>query len=162
MNDRQTEEWNCGAAALAHLLERFNVRASIDYLDTQLGCTPEEGCSHQDFCRVLQRYKLRFISNDDSSVAELSQHLPAIVNFQCEGDGHYGVTESVGDDGLVVWDPWTGGNRWYSFEEWDRIWYSDRYGSKWWLHILLDQGVGVDASEQCHAAVPSAPPAQRE
>ncbi len=137
---RQTEEWNCGAAALAYLLERLNIRISIQRLDGMLEGSSIDGTSHHAFLTVLRLLGLKFDAQSESSIDALRRHLPAIVNFQCEGDGHYGVAESWIEDGVVVLDHWTGGNRWYSEPEWTRIWRSARYGDRWWLHIFLDQG----------------------
>ena len=143
---RQQDDWTCAAAALNHLLERFNIRISQTRLDNLLDQNPDtkigadKGVSHDDIVRVLKDHlELWFVSHSDSTLGMLLQHLPALVNFQREGDGHYGVAETWSDNGLVVWDPWTGGNLWYPGWHWETIWYSRLYGARWWLHIPLRQ-----------------------
>src|SRR5438105_10234970 len=127
---RQSEDWNCAAFALRHLLERLNIRISGERLDEMLEPIPDKrigavkGVGHDAFVRVLDQLHLSFLCEESSTLARLRQYLPAIVNFQCEGDGHYGVAESWNENGLVIWDPWTGGNLWYSGPEFESVWYS--------------------------------------
>lgn len=135
---RQTEDWNCGGTVLIRLLDRFNVRLSQENADFLLSSTPDDGTSHDSFKRVLAAKGLRYLSSD-GSFDELISHLPAIVNFQYEGDGHYGIAETWSDGRINVWDPWTGGMLSFSQIAFEALWYSDRYGPKWWLHVLVNQ-----------------------
>jgi len=146
---RQTEDWNCGAFALRHILERLNIRISGERLDMMLDPNPDKtigaikGVSHEDMYRVLGELNIKFVFQENSSLAKLRKHLPAVVNFQRESNGHYGVAETW-NGGLIIWDPWTGGNLWYSAEDFSRDWYSTLYGTHWWLHIFLDQETPID------------------
>jgi predicted double-glycine peptidase len=133
----QQEDYTCGPAAVRYLLERFNVRISERALAAELRTTARRGTTHKAIRDFLDRRKLRYVEKYNSTWSGLI--LPALVNFQCEGDGHYGVAESMIEGGLVVWDPWTGGNRWYSEGEWLGIWFSSLYGRRWFLHICLHQ-----------------------
>jgi len=59
---------------------------------------------------------------------------PFLINYQWDRDGHYGVVVNVGDK-ILIWNPWKDAIDKYHKNEFEKRWYSKRYGPKWALSI---------------------------
>jgi len=98
----------------------------------ELPCREDDGTSYLSLTNYLNSYMLNSIYTSDYS--ELSDmKFPCIVNYQYEGDGHYGV--ALGFDGslILLYNPATGETEKMNKYEFYNSWYSNRYGKRFLL-----------------------------
>lgn len=143
MVGEQTNDYNCGVFAAMYYLEKYFGIEHIEYqaglLGSVAGTTPENGTSHEGvysiFGSILSAPVLTYKYN--ASVEDLISNLPAIVNCQSDGEGHYIVITDGDSLRLQYWDPADGKNySIYNPEEWARkYWYSNLYGTRWFLNV---------------------------
>lgn len=137
---KQTKDWNCGPTACAYYFARFqgiqeNYDQRIDLFEKIGNCTKDKGTSHEGMVKIIHEMGFNSIWNYADGIEELIPALmPCIVNYQYDGDGHYGVIEGFQNNDLLIWNPATGKRDKINKYDFEKIWYSKRYGSKWFLH----------------------------
>lgn len=138
---KQTKDYTCGPAALSYLLATTR-RGDFDqdYLEKMLHTTPEDGTSHEAIENFLRAVNIPFVSGD---MRREDLCLPLLVNWYKEDDGHYSVITKVSffwrGSEVVYFDPDDGDNHAVSFEDFEKVWYSPRYGKHWGLYIAQEK-----------------------
>ncbi len=135
---KQRYAYDCGVAAVRYRLLMLGVALVEDYEQDirAAGTTEAEGTSHEGICNLAQSYN-RIVVTHMGPVEEVP--LFSIVNYQSEGDGHYGVVIAKDVDSyrgvespfLAVWDPSDGNVNGFSVAHFNTIFYSRRYGKQW-------------------------------
>jgi ATP-binding cassette subfamily B protein len=118
---RQTDQSDCGAAALATVLRHYRVPVSLQALRDLAG-TDRQGTNLLGLLQAAQA--LGFAAKGvKGTYADLPQApLPAIAHVRTdEGLGHFVVLYQVGAGSVVVGDPARGGRR-LSRDEFSRLW----------------------------------------
>lgn len=130
---KQTKEYNCGPTACSYYLERFHsIHCDIEELEHIGKCTDEEGTSHAGMFNILFQKGLKPFSVHVGSIKELTPSMiPCIVNYQYDGDGHYGVLIGFEYNQFLIWNPATGKVDREIKRSFSQRWYSKRYGKRW-------------------------------
>lgn len=129
----QTKEYNCGPTACAYYLKRFHgIDSDIEELERLGNCTDEDGTSHEGMFNILYGAGIKPHSFTAKNIKELIPlSSPCIVNYQYDGDGHYGVLIGFRQNHFTIWNPATGHLDYVGKEKFAKIWYSKRYGKRW-------------------------------
>lgn len=130
----QDKEYNCGVYAVHFLLQCNGIEKDLSSLEKELNTTEENGTSHNDIISFFKPYLVKYGYN--TYLKNLKENCPTIVNYQYEEDGHYGVVLSVTDKNIVLYNPGIGEIDIIDKLEFDKVWYSKRYGAKWFLSII--------------------------
>lgn len=136
----QDRDYNCGVFALRFVLsligrDEFDTRM----LERMLGADPKAGTSHNALCLYMERHGIKYVAEGNSSLRRLKAHLPAIVNHQQGGEGHYTVFTAYKDGYFAQFDPWNGLILRLREKTFYPTWFSKRYGKRWFLHVPLSQ-----------------------
>lgn len=132
---KQDKDYNCGVYALCFFLHSNGIKSRLTEIERMLNPTDADGTSHESITKVLKElgiYNNQFL---DSSIGQLKEKLPALVNYQYDGDGHYGVVKGMSWNRFIIYNPCTGEEEFGQTSEFDKSWYSERYGSHWFLTI---------------------------
>lgn len=131
---KQSKDYNCGVYALHFLLRLHKLKlGSHKKLEALLGTHREEGTSHDAITAALERVPHAVWY--DATLEDLSANLPALVNYQFQNDGHYGVVVSITASTLILYNPWGGALEVLDKAEFFKYWYSKRYGRRWFLSL---------------------------
>jgi ABC-type bacteriocin/lantibiotic exporter with double-glycine peptidase domain len=124
-------DWDCGLVASKYLTILLGGEwlTSLDEAALIGKSTPEDGTPHEGILDLLAYGGLRFVGKTFQTVAQVP--IPAIVNYQSDGDGHYGVVVSKTTENVFIFDPADGVVRTFTFSEFDEVFYSLRYGRMW-------------------------------
>lgn len=125
---KQDRPYNCGIFAARYLLK---IKDSPRYLEKLAGTTEKEGTSHDGMKKIFKHFKIHYLSGE-ADLGLVKGLLPAIVNYQAWGDGHYGVVLTIGDK-VALWDPGDGKIRKFTISEFKKRWFSKRYGKNWFI-----------------------------
>lgn len=135
---KQSKWYNCGPTSLSYLLYITAKKQIHPHdLESLIGCNTTSGTSHEGIENYLNSEGIAF----KSGIFSLHEiELPLLVNYQFEGEGHYGVITNIylnGKNGFVDILEVSAGNfiqmQWKDFVS---VWYSTRYGPHWGLHLL--------------------------
>ena len=132
----QDKEWNCGAYATDFFLSLFGVPSIMTTIDSM--CSEEDGIGHSAIEAVVKEAKLstcEVLAKDGATIEELKDNLPAIINYQYDGDGHYGVALNIFDEFLELYNPYNGQIEHLILSDFIDNWYSVRYGKQWFLTL---------------------------
>lgn len=137
---KQTSDYNCGVYALHHLLYLNGFHINPIILEQQLGTDKDNGTSHKQIIEWLNRYGPTNISYGyGGSIYSHRLITPILVNYQyCDEDGcdgHYGVIINITWDDVVLYNPATGELETMDKNYFESVWYSDRYGKRFYLRI---------------------------
>lgn len=128
---KQDRDYNCGIFAVMYLLGfGLNPRE----LEKIAGTSPRTGTSHRGIVSIF-KYVGVDTNQGSGSLKKLAAAVPAIVNYQWDGDGHYGVVVSVGRVDMEIYNPGTGKIETMSKRKFYKAWFSKRYGKKWFLSV---------------------------
>ena len=130
----QDRSYNCGIFATMFLLETQGIKADPRLLESIAGTTPKNGTTHEGMVKILHHYG-KFTMSGRGTLDILRRHLPAIVNYQSGGDGHYGTVLAVYKRALWLWDPSDGKVKSIKLVDFRRRWFSKRYGRRWFLAL---------------------------
>jgi ABC-type bacteriocin/lantibiotic exporter with double-glycine peptidase domain len=140
---KQDNDYSCGVWALRYLINHVvfpqipyeELEARFGYYwptEEKLRTTPEDGTSHESITNWLASVGVKFTVHEGEPVTSLTPFF--LINYQWYKEGHYGVVVNVGDV-VQVWNPGNGKIDKYPLEEFNRRWFSKRYGAKWALTI---------------------------
>lgn len=139
----QDKDYNCGPTAAKWMLMKFNLHPSVSLLESIAKTTEEDGTSTEGMESIIDAFSLNFKSGFHSSIDQLIHNLPALVNLQSDGEGHWVVAESCfrNDDsrGIIIYDPADGKIKKLSANWLENNWFSKRYGERYFLHVPLLQ-----------------------
>ncbi len=130
---KQSSDYNCGVYALHLLLQCHGVVTDLEVLELALKTTEEEGTSHTNITDYLADKNI--VAAYDASLKQLSAHLPAMVNYQYTGEGHYSVVLSITPQQVILYNPDLGALEAIASADFERVWYSELYGNKWFLSL---------------------------
>jgi len=135
---KQTKDYNCGPAAVAYMLQSHEEHPrSIDEITVSMGSTDKDGTSHEQIKNYLTSRGYVFASGTPP-LTEV--RLPMLVNYQNEGDGHYGVILGITlahvNSRITLFDPSEGRIKTTGWPLFVAHWFSHRYGTKWGLWNL--------------------------
>lgn len=147
----QQHGYDCGVYAIRYLLFLFfgEVRYSSKYISIYSKVSRKNGLSPDLANRFLKLesqirpvkkylpdgYRWKTVFEKESDIETLKANLPAMVNYQEEGEGHWSVIISSINGRFLLYDPWKGDLKFYSEEEFDKIWFSKRYYKKCFISI---------------------------
>lgn len=136
----QDKEYNCAVFALHFLLGISSINYDVKELEKELGTNEDNGTSHEQIINWLDSKRITSITyGSNSNVQRLSSVLPALVNYQlCDNDGcdgHYGVVLTVNENKIILYNPYSGEIESVDRNYFEEKWYSERFGSKWFLKI---------------------------
>jgi ABC-type bacteriocin/lantibiotic exporter with double-glycine peptidase domain len=130
----QRNEWECGIAAIRYLMLLLNhdTERWINQAIGIAGTTKKDGTSHAGIMQVIAwiGYKPveQYCQIQDVPV-------PSIVNYQWNGDGHYGVLVSKTRRHCFIFNPYDGEiDRWRLWDFNDAF-FSKRYGKLWSVSV---------------------------
>ena len=130
---KQTTEYNCGVFAVKYILKLvLNKDYDVVQLEKELCTTEEKGTSHDDIINFIKREKINYIVGIGE---QMFSDLPLLVNYQYDGDGHYGVITDIHENEIKMFNPATGESEIILYTDFMDRWYSERYGKQWGLHI---------------------------
>lgn len=126
----QPNDWSCGVYALRTLLraQGYPLRPT----EKKLGTTRELGTSHVAIVDYLKSNGVRYCEYSGKPVRSLM--VPCLVNYQSSRDGHYAVLWSAVKR-LTLLNPGNGRADSLRLEDFNKRWFSTRYGSQWALYI---------------------------
>jgi len=139
---RQTKDYNCAAGAVAFFVYLNSGKTlDVDRITEKLRCDPEEGTPHKpiiEYLRYLFRYD-NYIVKSVNSPLLTDVKFPLLVNYYDGEDGHYGVIISLfmqGEESMCeLFNPATGEIEHIKWDDFQKSWYSPRYGKKWCLFV---------------------------
>jgi len=137
---KQDKDYNCAAYAIHMLLKLNGIDSNVKQIEHELGCDVETGTSHHQIVSWFDNTKITRISYGYlDSIYSKRLITPYIVNYQyCDEngcDGHYGVVITHLLNELLIYNPATGGVDIFNKEAFDDIWYSERYGNRFYFRI---------------------------
>ena len=101
---KQNKDYNCGVWALKYILKLvLNKEYDSEILEKELNTTEDNGTSHVYILKFLCKENIDFIE-----VTGNVDKLPLLINYQYDGDGHYGVIVNKYEGVLEIFNPATG------------------------------------------------------
>lgn len=150
----QHNGYTCGVYSLRFLLFLFwgRHRYSIRQIMTNIIISKKEGLSPENvvlflnnanfYKRPLRRMPSKkrgnpydIIFKKDSTIEELSDNLPAMVNYLYDGSGHWSVIISKIGNYFLIYNPWIGDLQMFSCHSFEAVWRSKRYYVKSFISI---------------------------
>ncbi len=138
----QSNNYNCGAAALESLLGFYDV--SYDHRDLEKLCesSPEHGTSPEGLIKGIESLGIKSIQ-EISSWEKLESHIknqtPVMVEWYSDfiepGDGHYSVVFDISTEEIYLMDPEIGKTRVLKKDDFLKRW-SHSEPANWSLFIL--------------------------
>ena len=138
---KQDRPYNCGIFACMYVLSKYYKihRLHPRFLEELARTRKLSGTTHEGIQEIFRHYKIRYTSGT-GTISLIRYLVPLIVNFQFEDEGHYGVIIGWVEGEIHIWEPWRAKHFWINESDFDRIWFSRRYGSHWFLHPLDKAG----------------------
>jgi len=142
---RQSTDWDCGPTALAQLMIVVGTNPSVKtveqakelarHITSQIKPSPETGTSHDQIIGYLRSIGQAFAVYERVPIHIVGA--PCLVNYQWSGDGHYGVVIEVDEvkSRIRIINPGNGKIDRYSISEFNKRWFSRRYGARWAVKI---------------------------
>ena len=137
-NFKQDRDYNCGIFAAMYLLYHYRGIRKLHprFLEELAWTTKRDGTTHEGICEIFRHYGIDQ-EYGTGTIELIRGKSPVIVNFQLDRSGHYGVITQWRTDGtLQLWEPWGNKRYWLTETAFDKIWFSKRFGSHWFLHPL--------------------------
>ncbi len=141
--EAQSNDYNCGVYATHYALKMVGVNVSIDEIEKVFCLDPEMGTSHTAIIALMESLGVPYSTHYDTPDGWIDSMLPAIINLQSEGDGHYVtfIGKSQTQQGwaplYIYYDPADGEVKTIDSAELNRVWYSERYGRRWYCSVFL-------------------------
>jgi hypothetical protein len=129
----QADDGSCAAYAIHALLTSNHIRIDLWKVRRYLNIDPKLGTSHEQIVGYLLSSGIPYFCFKGKDARSLPT--PCLVNYQWEGEGHYGVVTRV--DPYFVSIISNGNLTKVSLDEFHRRWYSERYGQRWALRLLI-------------------------
>jgi|GEM_PF-2695251 ABC-type bacteriocin/lantibiotic exporter with double-glycine peptidase domain len=137
---KQNKDYNCGVWALKYILKLvLNKEYDSEILEKELNTTEDNGTSHVYILKFLCKENIDFIE-----VTGNVDKLPLLINYQYDGDGHYGVIVNKYEGVLEIFNPATGKIEEIFNHEFISDWYSLRYGKQWGIYINKPETILID------------------
>jgi predicted double-glycine peptidase len=129
--ERQKKDYDCGVYAVNFLMELHGIyNFGIDFLEQELKTTADNGTTHED---ISNWFNNDVLSGYDSDINKIK--VPALVNYQYDGEGHYGVVLCITKKMVTIYNPAIGDIEIVDKGQFILSWYSERYGNKWYLSL---------------------------
>jgi predicted double-glycine peptidase len=130
---KQDKEYNCAVYCVYFVLQLLGIQKGLQTLEMGLGSTETDGTSHEQIVRYFSYFDIHCFESYNTDIEHTT--LPAIVNYQYDDDGHYGVILSIFKSNIIMYNPAIG-----KIEVVDKQWfkdnfYSNRYGKGWALTV---------------------------
>lgn len=132
---KQDKNYNCGAYALHFLLDFYGIHKTIEEIEYNLGTDNENGTSHVAIEKTINSFGLQYTSFNNGEIQDVKWFLPAIINYQWDGDGHYSIVLGTKDSCFIIYNPGTGEIERLEHDYLKKNWTSKRYGDGWYLGI---------------------------
>jgi ABC-type bacteriocin/lantibiotic exporter with double-glycine peptidase domain len=137
---KQNKDYNCGVWALKYILKLvLNKEYDSEILEKELNTTEDNGTSHVYILKFLCKENIDFIE-----VTGNVDKLPLLINYQYDGDGHYGVIVNKYEGVLEIFNPATGKIEEIFNHVFISDWYSLRYGKQWGIYINKPETILID------------------
>lgn len=138
MIGKQQKDYTCGPAAVQFLLFAHGYSpaspaspASQNFLEIVLGTTEAEGTKPERIEAYFAQCGEPFEAKREWDLGLAP--LPLLVNYFDGEDGHYAVIVAVNDTCLYLWDPADGRYVLSGRADFEKNWWSPRYGRGWGL-----------------------------
>lgn len=140
---KQETSYTCGAAALRMVLASIGINKTEKQVAKILGTNRVKGTLHDDFFKVAEHLKLKYIVERKSSVKDLKklqdENYRIIVNYLLPVTkvGHYAVVREVGSKYIHLLDPFIGPDQIYPISNFIKNWKSgfEKDYSRWFFAI---------------------------
>ena len=134
----QSLGWDCGIASLENLLHHKGIQYNRESLIKQSGVN-NQGTTHEGMIALVKYLGLNpILSGSISHIVDmLKNNHPVIVHTLSPNvyEGHYLLLHGIGDDCLYSYDVYDGIFGKLSMEEFERVWWSNKYQNKWSITI---------------------------
>jgi len=142
----QENEAYCGPAVVQMVLASFGITKTQQEIATELETDMVEGTSAKELEAFFVKQGLKVERKNDATWSDLEAALTkglVIAGYiEQDGDPHYGVVREVGEESVVLADPWRGDNFTLSKQEFLERWVdkeTGKYGNHMLLTVLLPQ-----------------------
>lgn len=140
---KQETSYTCGAAALRMVLASLGINKTEKQVAKILGTNKRSGTLHDDFFKVAEHLKLKYIVERRSSVQDLKklqeENYRIIINYLLPVSkiGHYAVVREVGNRYIHLLDPLIGPDQIYPLKFFIKNWKSgfEKDYSRWFFAI---------------------------
>lgn len=129
---KQDKDYNCGVYALHFLLSLSGIKYYAPSLEDAIEPNQETGTSHHQITTFMTIRNIKHHQSYNNKSDELKY--PCMVNYQYDSDGHYGVALCKTSAGVVLYNPANGQIE--IVPNFDKVFYSERYGKGWSLYLL--------------------------
>ena len=131
INHGQTEDYNCAVFAIMFIfsLKGIPYKNWIE-IEEELKPSKKNGTSHKMIMDYFDKKGLKY---------EISKNLNKsllLVNYQFQGEGHYGVIVHRNNDLLWLFNPYNSIIEMMRERDFRELWYSKRYGKEWGLTLI--------------------------
>lgn len=145
---KQDTVYTCGPASLKMAFAHFGVEVSEDELVPLLGTNDAFGTEREKMSDVVKSFGLIPFERTDATIDDVrrlvSRGVPVILRFLEEQDNtdHYGVAIGIGEEEIVLHDPWVGANISYELGRFVIRWpCTYRRGQTCWMLGIGDQKI---------------------
>ena len=149
-NYTQETDYDCGPACVRYLtiargwgaLGGGPVDGSYVRMIRAAETTPEFGTSHEGMLQLINGMgfsgRARIAPIEDVPLFAIVNYMSseAVEGEKYPGDGHYGVVVGKSERNVYIWSPSYGKVITYSYHEFNKVFYSNRYGSKWSVEVI--------------------------
>jgi ABC-type bacteriocin/lantibiotic exporter with double-glycine peptidase domain len=134
-NFKQDRDYNCGIFASMYVLWNFCGIRKLNprFLEELAWTKKRDGTRHEGICEIFRHYQID-TEYGTGTIDLIRGKVPVIVNFQLDRSGHYGVIIGWNGSEVHLWEPWGAKSYWLRGSDFDKIWFSKRFGSHWFLH----------------------------
>ena len=140
---KQETSYTCGAAALRMVLASIGIKKTEKQVAKILGTNKRNGTLHDDFFKVAEHLKLKYIVERRSSVKDLKKlqekNYRIIVNYLLPVSkvGHYAVVREVHSKYIRLLDPLIGPDQVYPMSYFIKNWKSgfEKDYSRWFFAV---------------------------
>lgn len=118
----------CGPAVLKMILAYYGVEKSEHELAELTKCDPDLGITGEEMLTTVKTMGFDGYIKDDASLDDLEelvvkQHIPVIVDWFSEDDGHYSVVVDIDAENIYLQDPEIGHLRAMRRSKFFRVWF---------------------------------------
>lgn len=132
---KQRFDYDCGIFATRFFMGLYGITMTeCQMLENGYHITELDGSKPDHIVSFLNRQGVMGSSWKDATIEILERHLPAIVNYTQDGDGHYGVIIGHSTERFFMYDPAIGDIRVILKEDFEKVWESPRY----YKHYFID------------------------
>ena len=117
----------CGPASLKMVMDYYGVSVSEARIAKAAGSTREKGTSPQGLIKAAKSFGFHVFLKENSTLNDLryfvKRHIPVIVDWFFEDDGHYSIVVDINKKNVIIMDPALKGKRKILLETFFRIWF---------------------------------------